>query len=190
MIPSWAEVNRGLNGALLLLRRDPSGMALFDLSIEGFWKSFFAIVVAAPAYAVLAYHRWQITEAAPGLGRFASVELVSYLGGWLAFPVAAIFLTRHLGLAGRYVPLIVAVNWAAVLQAAILLGALLVASLAGGGLGTLFLLAAAFGVLLYQWFVVRTALDTTAGLAAMLVAIDMLLSTVVSRGIGAALGGV
>ena len=46
-------------------------------------------------------------------------ELVAYVVGWVAFPVAAIFLTRLLGLAARYVPLIVANNWSAVVQIAL-----------------------------------------------------------------------
>ena len=42
------QIARGIRGALLLARFDARGMEYFDLSVEGFWDSFFGAVLAAP----------------------------------------------------------------------------------------------------------------------------------------------
>jgi hypothetical protein len=140
------------------------------------------MLVAAPAYLVLAVDRWQAAESLPSAGLLLFGESLSYVGGWIAFPVVAIFITRHLGLTSRYVPLVVASNWSGVVQVMVFLSALLLASLLGGPAASLILLIATVAVLFYQWFVIRTALETNGGTAAMLVAIDVMLSSVVSRG--------
>ena len=45
-MPSMADTKRALEGAWLIARRDPGAMSRFDLTVEGFWASFFAAVVA------------------------------------------------------------------------------------------------------------------------------------------------
>jgi hypothetical protein len=52
-MPSYAEIQRALQGAWLLARGDTRGMGLFDLSVEGFWRSFAAALLAAPAYVLV-----------------------------------------------------------------------------------------------------------------------------------------
>ena len=47
------EVVAALYGAYRLARFDPSGLALFDATIAGFSRSFFAAVLVAPVYLVL-----------------------------------------------------------------------------------------------------------------------------------------
>jgi hypothetical protein len=115
-------------------------------------------------------------------------EAVSYVAGWAAFPVAAIFLTRLLGLAAGYVPLIVANNWSAVVQIAFYAAVVVLGTLLPGELRAIALLAATLAVLVYQWFVIRTALDTGSGIAFGIVVVDVLLSLAVSRGMDGLLG--
>ena len=108
-------------------------------------------------------------------------EIASYLLGWLAFPLAAIPLTRLLGLCTRYVPLIVANNWSTVIQVALYTTVVLVGIILPAELRTTALFAATLVVLVYQWFVIRTALATTGVIALGLVVIDVLLSITISR---------
>lgn len=180
MIPSKDEINRALFGVWLLAKRDRRGMAWLDLTVEGFWKSFFAMAVAAPTFVLLVIDRY-LTEGLPGaLGLVAVSEAVGYVLGWLAFPIAAIFITRHLGLGARYVPLIVAANWGTVLQITFFMVARLTAGFLPAPVGGVIMVVATFVVLTYQWFVILVALETTPGTAAALVAIDVLLSSLVS----------
>ena len=184
-MPSYAEIQRSVEAAWRLARGDQAGMAQFDLSVDGFWGSFVAMPLVAPAYALVLIdqyahvgwpeHPWWATLA----------EATSFFCGWLAFPIAAVFLTRLLGLSARYVPLIIANNWAAVVQIAIYTGVVLVGAILPAELRSLALLMATLVVLGYQWFVFRTALGSGGGVAAGLVVIDLLLSMAVSRSLDA-----
>jgi len=39
---------------------DTRGLALFDLSLEGFWKSFAAALLVAPAYAIVLLDQYSV----------------------------------------------------------------------------------------------------------------------------------
>ena len=59
-MPSYAEIQRSVQAAWLLARGDTRGMALFDLSLEGFWKSFAAALLVAPAYAIVLLDQYSV----------------------------------------------------------------------------------------------------------------------------------
>ena len=179
MIPDQAEVVRSIYGAWRLAWLDPSGIGYLNLSVEGFWRSFFAAVLVAPGYALLVAQEMLAREEAVSTVWAVLVETLAYVVGWAAFPVAAIFLTRLLGLSRHYVALIVAANWASVIQiggflAAIALGFVL------PPLGGLVVMLATGAILFYQWFVIRTTLATTMGIAIAFVLVDLLLTSVIS----------
>ena len=50
MMPDRQEVASSLYGAWRLACLDESGMGYFNISVEGFWRSFFAAVLLAPVY--------------------------------------------------------------------------------------------------------------------------------------------
>ncbi len=52
-MPSLGEVAAALFGAWRLMRFDKGGMAWFDVSIAGFWRSFLAAEIDATFYYVL-----------------------------------------------------------------------------------------------------------------------------------------
>ena len=180
MIPDQAEVLRSLYGAWRLARMDISGMQHFNLSVEGFWRSFFAAIIVAPGYALLVVQRMLDREDGYDPGSTVIVESIAYLAAWAAFPLVAVVLTQLLGLGRHYVELIIAVNWAAVLQVAAFLAAVALGFLLPEGIGALLLAIVTVALMLYQWFVMRTALRTTGGIALVLVLIDLLLSTVIN----------
>ena len=156
---------------------------MFDLSVDGFWRSFAAALLVAPAYALVVVDQYAHLGWPESKLWTVLAETISYVVGWLAFPIAAIFLTRLLGLASRYVPLIIANNWSAVVQMALYATVVLVGTLLPPQLRALALLVATLTVLTYQWFVIRTALGTSGGTASGLVVIDVLLSMALSRGL-------
>lgn len=178
MIPDQAEVVRSLFGAWRLARLDPSGMGHLNLSVEGFWRSFFAAVLVAPGYALLVAQDLLAREEEVSPIWALLVETLGYVVGWAAFPVAALVLAQLLGLSRNYAALIIAVNWAQVLQ----IGAFLAALALGFVLGSLVVVLATGAILFYQWFVIRTALDTSAGIAIAFVLVDLLLTSAVSFG--------
>lgn len=180
-MPTSLEIARYLQGALLLAQGDERGIGRFDLSLAGFWGSFAAALVAAPAYALVVLEQYLAIGWPRHVPGTALVEILAYLAGWIAFPFAAIFLTRLLDLGARYVPLVVAANWSSVLQINLYALVLLVSLALPANLRALLLFAATVAILVYQWFVIRSALRTTSGIAFGLVVIDVLISMAVSR---------
>ncbi len=179
---SAREVLTALYGALRLARFDPSGLNFFDTSEQGFWRSFFAAVLVAPFYLILVSVRYsELTETVPFV-RFLAIETIAYVIAWVAFPLLMASLTRSLGREAHYIRYIVAYNWAAVWQNALYMP---VAMLSVGGVLTtananvLGILALAL-IVIYVWFVTKTALEVTAAMAAGIVGIDFFLSILIN----------
>jgi len=186
MIPDRAEIYSSIYGAWRLARLYPSGMRFFSLTIEGFWRSFFAAVIVAPIYIYIRLIRptAPVVEGAPPAdpGPGLVVDIGAYVMGWVAFPALMILLARLLNVSGQYVSFIVVYNWANVVQWALFGVVATIAAALGAetGLGVGLNLAALAAVLFYQWFIARTALMTSAYVAAGIVVIDTLLGLIIN----------
>ncbi len=169
-----AETLRSLHAAWRLACFDAKGLVAFNISASGFWRSFFAAVVALPIYAFALVP--QLERAADG-ALFLTVEAIHYIVAWIAFPLALIPVLRFLRLMPRYIPFVIAVNWTSVLQLVLFLPLNLLAlagSLQGDGAAFLFTLALSLSCI-FRYFVARVALETTLGTALVLVAFDVVL---------------
>src|SRR5262245_24818683 len=160
-MPTAAEIRNALHAAWLLARLDPKAMDGFDLSVEGFWRSFFAAVVAAPAYVILVIRQYDYVDAGPNIGTVVSVEALASVLSWLAFPIFATIATKLLRLGHPYVPLVVAANWATVLQVALVAIAVVAGSFLPDAQRPALALAATLVAVIYQWLVVRAALQSS-----------------------------
>ena len=180
-MPSARQVASALYGAWRLMRFDAGGMAWFEVSIAGFWRSFFAAVIVAPGVAILVALNLADRSEPFDAGWAIVVWAVTYAIMWAAFPIVAILITHLLGLGGRYVPLIVAYNWASVPQVLVDLSAALIGSSGLGPttFGKLVVLAAFIYLRVYQWFVIRTALETAPLTAAAIVLLDFLIGALI-----------
>jgi len=179
---SVRETVNSLYGAYRLARFDAGGLAFFDASIGGFWRSFSAALIVAPPYALLLTMRFHEGLGEVGALRFACVEAIAYVIAWVAFPLLMVWLTRLFGRQGHYLRYIVAYNWAGVLQYGLYLP---LDMLAVGGViarGPSDALAViVFGlILVYTWFIARAALDLNAAAAAGIVTLDLVLSLFIS----------
>ena len=176
------EVTRALYGAYRLARLDKAGMAYFEISAEGFWKSFFAAVIVAPLYVLFLLLHYQAGDISAPFVRYISVEAISYVITWVLFPLVMAGLTKFLRCEAKFIAYIVAYNWASVWQNAfylpiqILIAAGVLSAEAGSSIGIAVLMA----VLFYIWFITRTALEVTASTAAAIVVIDLLLTVLVN----------
>jgi hypothetical protein len=172
------ELVRALYGAFRLARFDADGMTYLDQTVGACWRSFFAAVLVLPLYATLLVAQFATGQVAADGFRFAVVEAIAYVIGWLLFPVAMATVAPMMGRNERYVGFIVAYNWASVWQNTVILP---IAILGTVGIlpapGGEFLSLVAFCyVLAYGWFVARTALDVPGSWAAGLVVLDLFLS--------------
>lgn len=177
---TWPEITRSVFGAWRLARFDPGGMNYFDLSIRGFWRSFGAAVVVLPVYIYFVAVNFHGTDASTAW--FVIVKALAYGAAWATFPILMVGLVRILNLTGNYVPFIIASNWASVLQVLLFIPVNTFAAFGGlesSGGALLYLLTMTI-VLFYQWFVTRTALQTTRAIAGGLVAVDLVLGLFVA----------
>jgi hypothetical protein len=181
-MPDREEVLSALYGAYRLAWFDSSGMTYFNLTVEGFWRSFFAAVLVAPAYAILVGLQSAAEAEDFNLALVFLSESIGYILAWCAFPIVALVLTRLLGLDRNYVALIVAHNWSAVPQTAAFVAVVLLGVVLPQGVGTLLVTLTTGAILVYQWFVIRTALESSGGVALMLLLVDLVVTSLISAG--------
>jgi hypothetical protein len=82
-----------------LIQREADGLRDFDISIEGFWHSFAAIVLTTPAFIALLAERRLASGLGPGLfddPGLALGEGFAYLAAWFAFWVSGTKLINYL----------------------------------------------------------------------------------------------
>ncbi|GAB5505014.1 MAG: hypothetical protein Rhirs2KO_01770 [Rhizobiaceae bacterium] len=114
-MPGADDIQTYLAGVWKLMNGRSEGLNQLDLSVDGFWNSFFAILIALPALGVgwvsfaneiaggepFGYRLWILTK-------LAVIDLISWVGPIVLFA----FLARPVGLIDRFVPYVVASNWA------------------------------------------------------------------------------
>ncbi len=182
-----SEVAHGIYGAWRLAHFDQTGMTYLDKSIDGFWKSFFAAVIVLPAFIVLlALARDSQPEAMTGapIVRVVFIEAIAYVLAWVAFPLMMVVVADLLDRRERYIGFIVAANWSSVIQVAVLLPAAAIFAASGGAPALLLYVAVWGAILVYAWFIAKTAMDLTglaaAGLVLLSVIIEMLIDGISS----------
>jgi hypothetical protein len=187
MMPARDEIARSLSAAWDLFLDRPDAMRGFDLSVDGFWRSFAAVLLVVPSYAfaVLAERQMvALDPAAPVQGGLAFVvQNAIGLGiDWVALPLVLAFLARPLGVARHYPEFVVARNWGAVIAAVPfgVIGLLIVLGLLGGELANLLMLASLFIVLRYTYLIARRSLDVGIGFAIGIVVLDFVLSLTIA----------
>ena len=181
---AWSEVRLALVGALRLARGDRSALTCFDRSADGFWRSFRAAAIAYPLYLALLSMRITVAEWERSGGLLiVTVETIAYVIAWVAFPLIMLTVTRWIGRAHRFFDFMVPYNWSQVPQSAlfVLVGLETESGVLPDGPAQAIEVAAAVAVLVYEWFIARVALDTTASAAALVVFVDLLLGVLISH---------
>lgn len=128
-MPPADDIERYLVGAWRLMTGRRDGLGLLDISADGFWNSFFAIVIALPPLIV----GWVGTAKELGADPAAPVGPFSYLlrlavvdlGTWILPLVALAFAAPLAGIRDRFVQYVVAFNWGSAILAWLVLPAAL-----------------------------------------------------------------
>ncbi len=114
---SGAEIHQYMAGAWRLMLGRADGLDRLDLSADGFWNSFFAMVVSLPALAagwVAVANRLGGAELEGRIGvllRLATIDAIAWVAPLALLALAA----RPAGIAHRFVPYVVASNWGSAL---------------------------------------------------------------------------
>jgi hypothetical protein len=188
-------VNEGvaaLRGCLRLLRGDPYAFADFNVTIEGFWRSFAVIapqaVLAYPLF--LSQHRLAAETAGQDGGTVPDLNLAKEYAFLVAvlvlWPVAAAILARVLGASANFVRYVIIYNWMSLIVLAIAIVPSLIHLAFAPGIATLsFLFIAVYvAVAIVNWIVARRALETTGAIALAFVLADYALSIGMSKLLG------
>ena len=180
-MPSYRDIVYGIYGAWRLACLDAGAMRYFDRTPEGFWKSFFAAAIVAPGFAIIIAYELAQGEFEAGALRVFLTEILAYVLGWVAFPVIVHQICEVIGKREAYIGYIVAFNWSKVIQMAVFLPAVGLVELGAlpGDSGSLLLLAITILVLVYEWFITRTALAVTAMAAVGFVVLDFTIDMIV-----------
>lgn len=118
-MPPAAEIEQYLTGVWRMMTGRPDGVRLLDISVDGFWNSFAAILLAMPvmlAGAVPVAN--EIADPSGGLALRFSILLrlaAADLAAWVVPLALFVFVAPHAGLRERIVPYVVASNWGSAL---------------------------------------------------------------------------
>lgn len=123
------ETQAALTGAWRTMLGKADGLRMLDLSVDGFWNSFFSILVAMPAMIV----SWvgianEIGDPDAVAGRFGLVLRLAAvdIGTWVLPLVGLALIGPRAGIGGRFVHYVVASNWASAIIAWLMLPSALV----------------------------------------------------------------
>ncbi|MCO5063647.1 MAG: transporter [Rhizobiaceae bacterium] len=114
-------MQEALAGATRMMFGKPDGLRRMDLSVDGFWDSFAAIPLAVPPLLVgwiASASDYLSTPGAHGT-RFSVISAngIIEIAAWILPLVALGLVARRAGIADRFVPYVVATNWASVIIA-------------------------------------------------------------------------
>src|SRR5215469_13427276 len=182
---SWAaESWLALTGALRLARGDAGGLAYFDASEHGFWRSFRAAALCYPLYLILLAFPIELgtPDEIDSVRQFL-VETIHFVISWVAFPLVMLPLVERLQRSDRYFGFMVAYNWCQLPQMVVFA---LVAL--GGATGLLSAegvliadLVVGIAALVYEWYVARVALAVSRPRAVAVIIVDIALATVLTH---------
>jgi hypothetical protein len=181
-MPSVNEIIRSVYGAWRLAHFDQSGMYQFELSVGGFWRSFFAMVLT---FAFLLLQNLVTAPAPPPPNTQPLIEMslvagvIAFVLDWALYPIVTAVVTRLLGIDANYVPFIIAHNWAKFFGQTVLTFATIIATALLGIGAPLFIFLLVGLYFVYMWFVTKTALLIPGSTAAALVVLGFL-STVIT----------
>jgi len=193
-MPSAENIQLYLTGAWRMMMGKPDGLRLLDLSADGFWNSFFAIVVALPALVV----GWvgtanELSQFADVFGSKLSIVArlaVIDLGTWVLPLIALAAVASRAGIGDRFVHFVVASNWASALIVWIMLPPALLGLFLPGASEVMTLLSLALFVLtmVLSWRVTNIAIGKGPAVGAAVFAGMFLASLVVLFVLQGALG--
>jgi len=182
------QASSALLGALDLFLGRREGLRRFDFSLDGFWRSFGAILYVLPFFAinVAVEHRLRppdLMVTGPSDLVFVLSRLLDLGLDWVMMPLLLAAFARNLGIARTYASYIVVRNWASVVMSA---PQALIALLAGLGFLPLdfaaILSLAVIGVMLrYHYQIVGLTLGKTVPFKIALVVFDVALSLVLGK---------
>lgn len=193
-MPSGQDIQQYVTAAWRLMLGQRDAVRLLDLSADGFWNSFYAIIVAFP----LMFTGW--VAAANGLGEFAPdfggrlsilLRLMTIdFAAWIVPLVLLAFVARPIGIADRFVAYVVASNWGSVISSVVMLPISLLDLFvaADSEIADSLSLVIFLAVLVLNWRLTNAVVDRGAAVATGVFAFVLIASLVILIGLQGAFG--
>ena len=185
---SIAEIARGTQGALRMLRFDAAAPFQFENTPQSCLRSFRVIALAAPFYAFYVLIHYSKHEATADDWEIVLIEALRFVVDWLFYPVIFYEIARRRGwlsLYPRYIAVLNWINFPAILALVIVAA---ITSVAPAPLSSLLLIA--LQGLFWWWFMAATRLVLSVSwpVAGLLLVVNWLptvfLSLIVNRVLG------
>jgi hypothetical protein len=166
-------------------------MGQLDVSVDGFWRSFRAIWLVLPSFALLVLADYRM--APPGsipAGSFVLENAASLALQWVTFPIILALAAKQLRIGETYPAYIVARNWTSVLVIVpfAFTALLSLTGLAGKELTNILWLASFALSLRYSFIVARLGLRVPIAFAVTLVVADLLVGLAIESGMASLFG--
>ncbi len=172
------EVSTSITQSLGIVSGDAQSIDRLNLTEEGFWHSFVAIILILPIYlfaAGVAVEQVGGEDASPS----AIGLTISLVIQWTIWPIVVAVVARQMQWGANYLRYIVAYNWTSVWVMLVLLPPVVLFKLGvtNESITNLFVLATFAATLWMRWFVARHGLKVSGEIAVLLVVADLVLST-------------
>jgi hypothetical protein len=183
-LPSSAEIRSAVKGLGLLLRGDDRALLCHDLSLDGFWRSFWLPLALLVVYAVIMQPTaMELAAFDDSQMAYILTQAVKFLLGWVAYFALIGGISRIFGLSPRFGIFVILYNWAQAITTAATLPILAGVS---WGLLPASVLAGWSTALLLAWLyivvrVARHGLGATWSLALAISALDLLVTLAMHR---------
>ncbi|CAN5152333.1 hypothetical protein BH10PSE9_BH10PSE9_18710 [soil metagenome] len=181
---SRGDAERSLTGVWRIFLNKPDALRFLDTSADGFWRSFGAIMLVAPLYAITALADWRDMHAGSLAddkltgGSYFVAKLLTLGLDWVTLPALLGLVAGLIGIRRGYPAYVVARNWGTVLTIIPFAGIAVLDLLGILGPGLLFLpsIVALAAALRFSYLVARQTLGVGMDVAIGLVALDFLVS--------------
>ncbi|MTI17194.1 hypothetical protein E1162_08060 [Rhodobacteraceae bacterium RKSG542] len=189
MLPSRQEIENALIGSWELVRGRAQGINRFDLTVDGFWRSFSVLFLLLPFYvvAVAADRKLGLVlgdqEAVMSGASFYTAKMVALVMDWVTYPVVLAFLAGTIGIKSTYGPYITVRNWTTILVIVpytVLNLLFLIGILSGEALVFSSLLVVGW-IMWFRFFIAIKIAQASFGLAVGMVVMDFFLGLVITQ---------
>jgi hypothetical protein len=186
---SAREMISSLYGAYCLCRFDRRGLAYFNATHEGFWRSFVSALLVAPLHFAVTYIALEGQTIEASTSTVIAIEALAYVILVFAYPLAMHYVCRVIDRKRQYISYIVAYNWAGVLLSVLALPAVVIGDVgAAHTLANIVALAVTVATLAIMWFIARIALEASVLTAVAVVLLDLVIEVLVRALVESRLG--
>ena len=189
-MPSGAEIGRYMTGIVEMARGERRGLSYLDLTVRGFWRSFWVILYNLPAQGYFwLLDRSRILEANPEQTAGAVFFIRSFVNEIAALIAALVvigLIARPLGMSDRFVQWVIAANWLSLPAVYFAAAVAMLTALLGLSDGGAFwiMLAAVIGILVISYRVYKVALNDDAMLSVGVIVIAYVVSWITMIALG------